>query len=266
MAEFVRKGKQKVDARYENPSIPCKIEKSFQGYYSENDLHSLEDVLQDQEIVYQSLQEVRDNDMVKASSSNYPKHNRERGKGSRSSRVGNPSTSMNFNSQLLLDEALARELQCVEDNLAATSLCGTERTAGRRIIYKNEGKPRFLLLYDKALNSTERKRIILCGILHDLSAKNRVLSELQSLGEAIGTESRGLSDELISFLPPFTYKTGFFSRKDKYDECAICCDDYKNRETLITLPCQHHYHSVCIRKWLKINKVCPVCNNEVFGP
>ncbi|CAA7410873.1 unnamed protein product [Spirodela intermedia] len=232
MAEFVRKGKQKVDVRYENPSIPCKIEKSFQGYYSENDLHSLEDVLQDQEIVYQSLQEVRDNDMAKASASNYPKHNRERGKGSRSS----PSTSMNFNSQLLLDEALARELQCVEDNLAATSLCGTERTAGR---------------------ATEQ-----AGIVSD----NATYEELQSLGEAIGTESRGLSDELISFLPPFTYKTGFFSRKDKYDKCAICCDDYKNRETLITLPCQHHYHSVCIRKWLKINKVCPVCNNEVFGP
>lgn len=84
-----------------------------------------------QEIVYQSLQGVRDNDMAKASSSNYPKHYPEPGEGSRSSTVRNPSNSMSFKSQLSLDEALARELQYQEDNLAATSLFGTERSAGR---------------------------------------------------------------------------------------------------------------------------------------
>lgn len=36
--------------------------------------------------------------------------------------------------------------------------------------------------------------------------------------EEIGTESRGLSDELISYLPSSTYKIGLFSKKDKHDE------------------------------------------------
>lgn len=48
MAEFERKGKQKVDVRFENTSIPCIIEENFEPYYSENSVNSIEDVLQDQ--------------------------------------------------------------------------------------------------------------------------------------------------------------------------------------------------------------------------
>lgn len=42
-----------------------------------------------------------------------------------------------------------------------------------------------------------------------------VFKELQSLGESIGTESKGLSDDVIGFLPSHSYKTGLFSRKQK---------------------------------------------------
>lgn len=40
--------------------------------------------------------------------------------------------------------------------------------------------------------------------------------ELQQLGEAIGTESKGLPESVIALLP--TYKIGIFSRKEKHDE------------------------------------------------
>lgn len=46
--------------------------------------------------------------------------------------------------------------------------------------------------------------------------------ELQQLGEAIGTESRGLSDDMIKRLPKSTYKTGgIFSRKEKHEEYVL---------------------------------------------
>lgn len=47
------------------------------------------------------------------------------------------------------------------------------------------------------------------------------MQELLELGEAVGTQSRGLSKELISLLPISKYKRGFFSRKKSRDERYI---------------------------------------------
>ncbi|CAA0811721.1 E3 ubiquitin ligase BIG BROTHER [Striga hermonthica] len=88
--------------------------------------------------------------------------------------------------------------------------------------------------------------------------------ELQSLGESVGIESRGLSADIISRLPTFKYKVGFFSKKKKEkEECVICCSEYKNGAKLTTLPCTHQYHSQCITPWLQQNKQCPICQKEV---
>lgn len=95
---------------------------------------------------------------------------------------------------------------------------------------------------------------------------NMTYEELLELGEAVGTQSRGLSKELISLLPISKYKPGFFSRKKFRDErCVICQMEYKRKERRITLPCKHVYHSLCGSRWLSINKACPICYTEVFG-
>ncbi|KAM1018109.1 hypothetical protein ACFX13_040390 [Malus domestica] len=100
----------------------------------------------------------------------------------------------------------------------------------------------------------------------DIDPDNMTYEELLDLGEAVGTQSRGLSDELISLLPLSKYKSGnFFLRKKSGERCVICQMQYKRGDRQITLPCKHVYHSECISKWLGINKVCPVCNLEVFG-
>lgn len=98
----------------------------------------------------------------------------------------------------------------------------------------------------------------------DIDPDNMTYEELLDLGEAVGTQSRGLSDELISLLPTSKYKCGsFFSRKKSGERCVICQMRYKRGDRQINLPCKHVYHSECISKWLGINKVCPVCNLEV---
>ncbi|CAI0405245.1 unnamed protein product [Linum tenue] len=100
----------------------------------------------------------------------------------------------------------------------------------------------------------------------DIDPDNMTYEELLDLGEAVGTESRGLSQELISMLPTSKCKFGsFFSRKKSGERCVICQMRYKRGEKQTKLPCKHVYHSQCITKWLGINKVCPVCNNEVFS-
>ncbi|KAI3407976.1 RING-type domain-containing protein [Psidium guajava] len=89
--------------------------------------------------------------------------------------------------------------------------------------------------------------------------------ELLELGETVGTQNRGLSQEHISLLPISKYKRGFFSRRRSRDErCVICQMEYKRGDRRMTLPCKHIYHAGCGAKWLSINKACPICYTEVF--
>lgn len=95
---------------------------------------------------------------------------------------------------------------------------------------------------------------------------NMTYEELLELGEAVGSQSRGLSQEMISLLPISKYKCRFFSRKKSRDErCVICQMEYKRGDRQMTLPCKHAYHASCGTKWLSINKACPMCYTEVFA-
>ncbi|KAL6966442.1 RING-type E3 ubiquitin transferase [Sarracenia purpurea var. burkii] len=95
---------------------------------------------------------------------------------------------------------------------------------------------------------------------------NMTYEELLELGEAVGTQSRGLSQDLISMLPVKKFKCGFFSRKRSRDErCVVCQMEYKRGDRQIILPCKHIYHVGCGTRWLTINKACPICYTEVFA-
>ncbi|XP_057458308.1 E3 ubiquitin-protein ligase BIG BROTHER [Lotus japonicus] len=100
----------------------------------------------------------------------------------------------------------------------------------------------------------------------DIDPDNMTYEELLDLGEAVGTQSRGLSQELIDMLPTSKYKfSSLFKRKNSEKRCVICQMTYRRGDQQMKLPCNHLYHGECITKWLSINKKCPVCNIEVFG-
>ncbi|KAL5708028.1 RING-type E3 ubiquitin transferase [Ranunculus cassubicifolius] len=102
---------------------------------------------------------------------------------------------------------------------------------------------------------------------NEIDVDNMTYEELLGLGEAVGTQNRGLSKELIASLPTSKYKSGgiFSRKKSNGDQCVICQMEYKRRERQMTLPCKHVYHAKCATKWLSLNKACPVCYVEVFG-
>ncbi|MQL82425.1 hypothetical protein Taro_014901 [Colocasia esculenta] len=168
-------------------------------------------------------------------------------------RQGKGPAAMSVESQLALDEAVAKALQYVEEKLAATSSSETNVTEA-------------VILQEASADSTQDSTTSTepsdqATRQDDIDPDNMTYEELQSLGEAIGAESRGLTDDVISLLPSSMYK----GSQDEFEECVICCMSYKDEEMLITLPCRHHYHSHCVAQWLRINKVCPICNDEVFG-
>jgi hypothetical protein len=43
--------------------------------------------------------------------------------------------------------------------------------------------------------------------------------------------------------------------------CVICYDDIEYKD-LVVLKCDHNYHEFCIKKWLDINLVCPICKKR----
>nr|GMD24499.1 E3 ubiquitin ligase BIG BROTHER-like [Ipomoea batatas] len=98
----------------------------------------------------------------------------------------------------------------------------------------------------------------------NIDPDNMTYEELLELGEAVGTQSRGLSQDLISLLPVTKFKRGLFSRrKSRTERCVICQMEYKKGDRQITLPCKHAYHKACGSRWLSINKACPICYSDV---
>ncbi|XP_042026995.1 E3 ubiquitin-protein ligase BIG BROTHER-like isoform X2 [Salvia splendens] len=108
----------------------------------------------------------------------------------------------------------------------------------------------------------------------DINPDTMTYEELLDLGEAVGTQNRGLSQELIDLLPTSKHKSGgIFSRKKSEESfssvlnskvfmvscgrtrCVICQMRYKRGDRQINLPCKHAYHTHCGSKWLSINKI-----------
>ncbi|KAA8531239.1 hypothetical protein F0562_005948 [Nyssa sinensis] len=100
----------------------------------------------------------------------------------------------------------------------------------------------------------------------DIDPDELSYEELIALGEIVGKESRGLSeDQISSSLRPYLCQS--IDCKSVIDSrCAICQMEYEEGEIVVALPCDHPYHSDCVSKWLQIKKICPICSSEVSSP
>lgn len=47
--------------------------------------------------------------------------------------------------------------------------------------------------------------------------------------------------------------------------CVVCQMKYKRGDRQTTLPCKHAYHSACVTKWLRINKVSRQARKLLFN-
>lgn len=48
-------------------------------------------------------------------------------------------------------------------------------------------------------------------------------------------------------------------------QCAICMDDFKENDDAKRLPCSHHFHEECIKRWLRLHGTCPTCRVPLDG-
>lgn len=49
------------------------------------------------------------------------------------------------------------------------------------------------------------------------------------------------------------------------NDCSICVMEYQKGDKIIQLKCSplHHFHEGCLKKWLVINGICPVCRHII---
>ncbi|KAK6117595.1 hypothetical protein DH2020_048660 [Rehmannia glutinosa] len=162
---------------------PDEIAEHFKDIYPEFGDLNVEEVLLMQESAYQYIQINKQN---RGTSSGC-------GETSNSSPVlaheNESSHGTSVEHQLALDEAIARALELGDD-------------------FNN------FYIHEHGVGSAESQNIRQDEIDPDRMTYEVGL-ELQSLGESVGTESRGLSADLISRLPTFKYKVGLFSKKRK---------------------------------------------------
>ncbi|KAF8707130.1 hypothetical protein HU200_030369 [Digitaria exilis] len=43
------------------------------------------------------------------------------------------------------------------------------------------------------------------------------------------------------------------------EECAVCLKSYEEGVEISAMPCSHEFHDGCIRRWLAISRLCPLC-------
>lgn len=95
-----------------------------------------------------------------------------------------------------------------------------------------------------------------------LDVDNMSYEELLNLGERIGNVSTGLSEDNMS--KSVRVKVHYSSDQNQEEvSCPICLEEYQNGDKIGAMEkCGHDYHEDCIKKWLLMKKLCPICKTE----
>ncbi|CAA6663206.1 unnamed protein product [Spirodela intermedia] len=162
------------------------------------------------------------------------------------------------------DEAYARALQNAEARELAAQFMSFNgiHDCARPVLFVDYG---WFLVHAGVVEDAGDGGNSTQGTWSDVDPDELSYEELIALGEAVGTESRGLTHDRIASLPSVSYSARDTHEGSK-EKCVICQLDYEDGDSLVVLSCRHMYHPDCINNWLQINKTCPVCNAEVSTP
>ncbi|EFH41285.1 hypothetical protein ARALYDRAFT_332860 [Arabidopsis lyrata subsp. lyrata] len=85
--------------------------------------------------------------------------------------------------------------------------------------------------------------------------------ELLNLTEQAGNVGTGLTVEVID---ENLRRRKYEKRSDDETEiCVICQEKLEDNEEASKLGCGHDFHFECIKQWLMVKNMCPLCNQEV---
>lgn len=80
--------------------------------------------------------------------------------------------------------------------------------------------------------------------------------------------ARAADPEQVQNLNSIVYSPEAFTRltgNENLDDasCVICLCDYEADEIVRFLPCKHHFHKDCVDVWLRLDKACCLCKQDI---
>ncbi|WRX13611.1 zinc finger protein [Theobroma cacao] len=98
-----------------------------------------------------------------------------------------------------------------------------------------------------------------------LDVDNMSYEELLALEERIGDVSTGLSEEtILKLMKQQKYSSTTTESPQELEPCCICQEEYADGDDTGTLDCGHDFHTNCIKQWLMLKNLCPICKTTAL--
>nr|GMD84287.1 E3 ubiquitin-protein ligase MBR2-like [Ipomoea batatas] len=94
-----------------------------------------------------------------------------------------------------------------------------------------------------------------------LDVDNMTYEELLALEERIGNVNTGLSEEsILKVMKQRKYEsTRCGGLSSDLEPCCICQEEYVSEDEIGITECGHEFHMNCIKQWLMVKNLCPIC-------
>ncbi|XP_069146227.1 E3 ubiquitin-protein ligase MBR2-like isoform X5 [Solanum lycopersicum] len=98
-----------------------------------------------------------------------------------------------------------------------------------------------------------------------LDVDNMSYEELLALEERIGNVNTGLSEgTILKRMRRRKHDSISGGSSSNMEPCCICREEYTSGDYMGILDCGHEFHSSCIKQWLMLKNVCPICKNTAL--
>ncbi|XP_070042395.1 E3 ubiquitin-protein ligase MBR2-like isoform X2 [Nicotiana tomentosiformis] len=98
-----------------------------------------------------------------------------------------------------------------------------------------------------------------------LDVDNMSYEELLALEERIGNVNTGLSEETISVhMKQRKHESVYGRSSSNLEPCCICQEEYTDGDIIGMLDCGHEFHTNCIKQWLLLKNICPICKTTAL--
>ncbi|KAE8667452.1 hypothetical protein F3Y22_tig00112411pilonHSYRG00211 [Hibiscus syriacus] len=93
-----------------------------------------------------------------------------------------------------------------------------------------------------------------------LDVDNMSYEELLALEEQIGDVSTGLNEEtILKLMKQKKCSSTTTESTQELEPCCICQEEYADGDDTGILDCGHDFHTDCIKQWLMLKNLCPIC-------